>query len=255
MRRRGTFYEIDVLEGIRQYSNGADNAAAVDVGAFIGTHSVYMAKFCGLAAVLSFEANPSTFPHLLHNLAANGVAAVVDARNKALGARRGTASIVSSDPANQGASSVGMDASGLLPIVNVSTLDEEIGSFIPQRAERVSTIKIDVEGAEIEVLKGAARVIERYRPLICIEVHSFSKLRNVLALLRPRRYWIVDCLGYSPTYLLEPSGAHAIRRSAVNALWLIRSLLPQGGGKVGSWARWYFRRAAAVLHGRGPGAK
>ena len=37
---------------------------------------------------------------------------------------------------------------------------------------RIDAIKVDVEGAEIEVLKGAKESLARYKPILLIEVHG-----------------------------------------------------------------------------------
>lgn len=42
-----------------------------------------------------------------------------------------------------------------------------------------TVLKIDVEGEELQVLKGAARVIEQLRPLIVVEVHFMNELTLV----------------------------------------------------------------------------
>jgi hypothetical protein len=66
MRKRQTFYELDVLKRIRQLlARRATSGAAIDIGAFIGTHSVYFARFCSLLPVISSEANQHTFLILL----------------------------------------------------------------------------------------------------------------------------------------------------------------------------------------------
>ena len=44
-------------------------------GGFIGTHSLFFARICKCAAVLTFEANADTFPVLNDNIVANGAAA------------------------------------------------------------------------------------------------------------------------------------------------------------------------------------
>jgi FkbM family methyltransferase len=236
MRRFRNFYERDVLERLRdRLRERGDSAVAIDVGAFIGTHSVYFAKFCGCNTVLSFEANPDTFPTLVHNIKINNLNETIVAKNKALGSSPGDARVVSAGANNQGMTYVQYDTKGSIRVV---TLDYEVHT----RAETtVALVKIDVEGAELEVLAGARQTIRKYRPILCVEIHKLRNLRKLLALLRKDRYWVIDCLGYSPTYIVEPTDALYFRRLFVNSLWLIRAVAPPGR------IRWYLKRLAQVL--------
>jgi FkbM family methyltransferase len=54
-----------------------------------------------------------------------------------------------------------------------------------------SFVKIDVEGAELEVLQGARRLIERYRPVIACEVASESR-EQIAEFFFARNYCLVD---------------------------------------------------------------
>ena len=99
MQRRGTFYERDVLERLRQRLEKRQGGAAIDAGAFIGTHSIYFALFCGLKPVIALEANPDTFPLLVHNIRANQLVNDVIPMNKALGASSGYGRLVPGDRA------------------------------------------------------------------------------------------------------------------------------------------------------------
>lgn len=237
MRRRKTFYEIDVLERIRDRLNERESVgAALDIGAFIGTHSVYFSMFCGCQTVYSFEANPESFPILEGNLQRNGLEKAVFQKNLALGATPGRANILRGARNNIGTSSVDFVTNGT---IEVSTVDDQVAANSVALGN-VVLIKVDVEGAELEVLSGAKETVRSCSPILCIEAHTRENLREVLNLLADCQYWIVDCLGNSPTYILEPAKTSSLRRSMVNSLWLIRA---SSKSKI---MKWFLRRLCQI---------
>ena len=246
MLRRSTFYEVDVLERIRERVKARANAAAIDAGAFIGTHSTYFAKFCGLSPVVAFEANPNTFPLLKHNIAANYLTETVIPISKALGANPGYAVVDCAQTDNRGGTSVSFVAEERKDSVEVSTLDVEVQA-LSERVSNVALIKIDVEGAELAVLEGAMKTISAYRPVLCIEVHTLANLRKVISVLRHEDYWIIDCLGYSPTYILERTSASYLHKAFVHSLWYVRTAFLGGqSSRLTFLIRWYLRRLAQL---------
>lgn len=70
-------------------------------------------------------------------------------------------------------------------------------------------IKIDVEGAEVLVLKGARGLIAKHRPTFFIEAHSHSLARQCVDILKPHDYsFRVLETGSYPDYKLEPDVCH-----------------------------------------------
>jgi len=243
MRRTGTFYERDVLERLKErIRKRGRQGAAVDAGAFIGTHSTYFAQFCGCAPVVSFEANPATFSILLENVRLNDLEKTVVPVNKALGAHAGYADVHSGEAGNRGTATISFDSQGGGSSVEVSTLDREVQRIMPT-SPSVALIKIDVEGAELDVLKGSLSTIEKDMPVLCVEIHTARNLRNALSILGRNPYWIIDCRGYSPTYILEATHSSFLRRYIVNSLWLARAALPLAWPRI----RWYLARVAQWL--------
>lgn len=122
----------------------------VDVGANIGSYTVLAAKAVG-AKVLAFEPIASTFRHLCDNISLNAIAERVDARQICVGAKSGVVAMTSQlDTVNHVISEHDAGASTLVP---VTTLDEALEGRAP------FMIKLDVEGYELEALRGASRTL------------------------------------------------------------------------------------------------
>jgi FkbM family methyltransferase len=132
----------------------------VDVGANIGSYSVWAGEIG--AEVIAIEPAADTFALLEENVALNGYP--IRAVRAAAGPSCGTVRLTSGrDTVNQ--ISPGGDAE-----VDMVTLDSVIG-------ERVAAgVKIDVEGFEIEVLRGGERALSEHRVrLIQLEWNSTSQ--------------------------------------------------------------------------------
>jgi len=65
------------------------------------------------------------------------------------------------------------------------------------RISRPNLIKIDVEGAELEVLQGASGVLRSFHPLIFLEAHSAMLEKSCVQMLLDLDYEIVR-LGSKP---------------------------------------------------------
>ena len=100
-----TFYEFDVLERCEEYAQRRQHGTILDIGAFIGNHTVFFARFCGAREVLAFEACKSSFDILLQTIVRNGLPNV-SAYNVAVGETAGCGAVAIRDPENLGASRV-----------------------------------------------------------------------------------------------------------------------------------------------------
>lgn len=139
------------------------DAGYVDVGANRGQLLREAVRVAPRGAHLAFEPIPSVAAELARAFPG------VDCRRLALGARRDTAEFCYFRRLDGWSglhrSEQISDEQGAPEYitVTVSTLDEEIG----ERAPRV--VKIDVEGAELEVMQGAATLLRQVRPLVIFE--------------------------------------------------------------------------------------
>jgi FkbM family methyltransferase len=143
----------------------------VDVGANIGHHALIAAARVGdRGAIHAFEPTPATFEELRRNMSRNGHRGVT-CNNCALGDQVGTAQFYLADISECAANSLGRTVHVTDRQVSVSlrTLDDYA---VAAAIDRLDVLKIDVEGAEMLVLRGAERTIREFQPVIVLE---FSK--------------------------------------------------------------------------------
>jgi FkbM family methyltransferase len=148
----------------------------LDVGASLGLWTVDLGRRAQAqgARVWAFEPHPVNQRWLRRNIAMNGLGAAVEVHGVALGDRPGTASMkLGPGQVSGGNAAITGDGAGDGVAVPVVTLD----SFA--WPARVSAIKLDVEGYEVRVLRGAVDLIARDRPVILGEFNAiWLKLRG-----------------------------------------------------------------------------
>lgn len=138
---------------------------AIDVGANIGNHSLYFSGH--FDQVYSFEPNPRTYKVLSLNA---DLVTNVSTYNFGLSDVDSIAKL-SVNPNNIGASSVTSKLQENLVDIELRTIDS-LGYL-----KNIGLIKIDVEGHEVEVIRGAESLIRRDFPFILFEQH-FEEFDN-----------------------------------------------------------------------------
>lgn len=155
---------------------------ALDVGANIGNHSLFFAG--RFAMVHSFEPNPRTFALLAANAA---LSPRIVSHRTALGEVAGELSL-RFDPANVGEATLrsGFAGQNLMEVtVPVERLDDQVDPAL-----EIGFIKIDVEGFEAQVLRGACRLLSR------LPVIAFEQNRDAFADGRSEVADMLSALGY-----------------------------------------------------------
>ncbi len=148
----------------------------LDIGAYIGDTALLLSRMThGDCAIHSFEISPPNYDVLLKNIAYNKLdhihahrLAVYGSSNMKLefGHSRAKTSLLSG-PANRGGAYT----------VNTVTIDD----YVTQHSlNRVDFIKMDIEGAEMEALKGAVKTIKMFRPRLAISIyHLWSDVYEI----------------------------------------------------------------------------
>jgi FkbM family methyltransferase len=144
---------------------------ALDIGANIGYYSLFLEKSLHCSRILAFEPSPREYKLLQENLTGNRCDKVTTF-NLALGDVESTIKLyLSSD--NIGKNSINyFDTSDQEVTVPMKVLDVFLND---QNLDSIDFIKIDVEGAEPMVLKGAAATIQKFKPVILYESWAFSQ--------------------------------------------------------------------------------
>lgn len=167
-----------------------------DVGAFHGLLTMFFASRA--KKVVCFEPNTQNRERLMENLRLNRMANV-EVRNTGVGSRRQTLKMVSS-PLMPGFSSVNEKTVEELMRAGVETVAEEI-SIVTLDEEILQAglpvpdfIKIDIEGWELEALRGARKTLELHSPAMFLEMHGETigekkcKVAEIVAFLREADY-------------------------------------------------------------------
>ena len=152
------FNEDDVMDALAARLRKDD--VVFDIGAYHGVWAVILARQA--REVVACEPNPGTFQVLTETIAVNG-ATNVRVSAVAIGAASGVADFWGT---GSGASLHRGEHRVARTRVDVETLD----TFADHLGSIPDVIKIDVEGAEQQVLSGARRCLGHAR-LVCIEVH------------------------------------------------------------------------------------
>ena len=145
----------------------------IDVGANIGYHAVLSARLVGPSGhVLAVEPSPTIRAQLIENVHANDVAGIVEIVPVAVSDSPGELRLVPGPATNVGlATVVHSDEPDAGHVVRADTLDNIVdgAGLDPQR---VRLLKVDVEGAEVNVLRGARRVLSTlpFGALVVVEV-------------------------------------------------------------------------------------
>lgn len=154
----------------------------VDVGAHIGYYSLKAAPVVGAGGhVIAVEPNPPTIRELEDNIRASGASAIISVQPVACSDAEATLDLFAGPRGNTGQTS--------LSKTNASQTGKDVATYHVRArplddiirdtgVSRVDAVKIDVEGAEMLVLKGSVRTLARYHPMVIVELID-AQLRSM----------------------------------------------------------------------------
>jgi FkbM family methyltransferase len=191
-------------------NNLGPEATFIDVGANAGYFTLIAAACVGDSGrVLSIEPNPSVAEQLRVNVARSKFSNVIIEQTACSdSAENCTETLYLPDDSSLGKASLSQANARSVESVKVrsATLDQLIREHA---LEKVTFVKIDVEGAELMVLRGMTETLRRLRPIIVLELEPDlladlgTSTEEVIAFLSGFSYSIVS-LGGHENYVCRP---------------------------------------------------
>jgi FkbM family methyltransferase len=169
----------------------------IDVGANLGWFTCIAARYMPQGKVFAFEMDGSNFALLEKNVALNGCNnAQVNhqAVAEASGTRYYDRPTARPSPMYQLRAGIPDNADKSLVAVQTVSLDD----FCDRTGVRPDVVKIDVEGAEMSVLRGMTRILAETKPVLFLELHPYhlpkfgTSTNEVLTFLVGRGYSVVE---------------------------------------------------------------
>ncbi|QSQ25696.1 FkbM family methyltransferase [Pyxidicoccus parkwayensis] len=199
LREYGEYSELE-MEMLGRFLKPGDTV--VDLGANIGAHTLYFARQVGpTGRVIAFEPQRVVFQTLCANAALNSLTNVW-ALQAGAGEAEGQTRLPPLDysrPDNFGAVSLdGAEEGEPVPVRTVDSL--ELASC--------ALLKLDVEGWEVQALRGAKETLARCQPLLYLENHNAHQAEALIAHVQEAGYrihWHLPAL-YNPDNFLGQAG-------------------------------------------------
>jgi FkbM family methyltransferase len=178
-------FERDVADAIESICRPGWNV--LDIGANIGAHCLRLAKVVGQeGAVYAFEPTDYAFSKLKRNVSLNPFQNI---------------NLYQLAFSNENVTGKTIECRSSWRTDGVKTVQSAVVEFIRlddwmerESVAKVDLVKLDVDGAEFQILDGGRRVIDRYRPVVLIEVGAWHFLysdENPLRILADMgyRFW------------------------------------------------------------------
>lgn len=195
-----------------------EDRVALDIGAHVGTWTTALAA--NFATVHAFEPNPEVYFIMCANVALQGLQSKVIPHRTGLSDREGIAEYLcrGGDGGGNGIEPLGVRDRAFTEADKVPIRVKSLDSYL---FPRVDFIKIDVEGHELSVLRGATETLARCKPVIAFEswcpfretegVKSIQMQKELFAFLEALNYVIRPLTDNAEMFVAEPRPSGGIQ--------------------------------------------
>jgi len=152
-----------------------NDSAVIEIGAHIGSHTVLLSELCSEGRIYSFEMQKLIFQLLNANILLNTCKNVYTYMEAVSNENKvdiiGEVNYEAMEKFNSGLASLDKfkEAYPSYPI-NIISLDTKFAEI-----KKLDLIKIDAEGHEVSILKGAKEIIKKFKPMILTEFDYNNK--------------------------------------------------------------------------------
>ncbi|WP_354700426.1 methyltransferase [Paraconexibacter sp. AEG42_29] len=175
--------EVPVQEALRR--SVAPGATVYDIGANVGFFSLLCARFAGEAGrVLAFEPVPDLALQVQEAAQRSGLDGRVEVRAEAVALTEGTEALYVVQDASWSHLASRGNPGGAVATITVPTTT--VDAVVTAGAPAPDVLKLDVEGSEGDVLRGARDTLRTHRPIVVVELHDTHA--DALPVLRDAGY-------------------------------------------------------------------
>jgi FkbM family methyltransferase len=162
------FYDKDDLTFLRAIT--PTNGTFLDIGANVGLILIPLAHHLTGGRIIGVEPVPVNLARLRDAISLNTGIGVTEVHGVALGRQRGSLALAKEGHVSSSGNAIPTHASDPhATIVELTTLDDLVATL---SLDRLDTIKIDVEGFEVDVFAGALQTLARLRPTVYGEFNN-----------------------------------------------------------------------------------
>lgn len=148
-----------------------------DIGSYFGYYSVWLGKNINLTSAWAFEANPDSHKKLVEHVKINNLDSTIKTLNIGLSENNTKAKFLVMDKTNPGSSRI-LETNGNTrshAIQKSTNINLQRFDDLAPAVDGAIAMKIDVEGHELSVLKGAENFLQNHKVILQIEIFENNK--------------------------------------------------------------------------------